>query len=208
MRLNPNGSLDPNFGSSGYFLETVTCLEELGDGTILAAGWFSDAMGTPAYSAGLIRLTSNGHLDSSFIVSTGNVGPALVRTLTVQAGGQLFLGGTFRGLDAENVMLFRHDPTFGFFQIPKIPDSYYWIRLKNNGSWLNNLYFENFLRLNNGEVHLTLSGQGHLGFVLEASENLRNWIPIATNIPPNAGLAWRDESSTNLEKRFYRILNP
>jgi hypothetical protein len=85
------------------------------------------------------------------------------------------------------------------------PDAYFWLRLGFDGDRINDLRFENLVRLDDGVVHLTLAGQGSTGFVVEGSADLRQWFAIATNGPPNAGLAWRDLKATNSNQRFYRV---
>jgi hypothetical protein len=64
------------------------------------------------------------------------------------------------------------------------------------------------VQLEDGSVQLNLSGQPNRAYVLEASEDLEQWIPIATNSAPNGLLIWTDFAATNLNQRFYRALAP
>ena len=206
FRLNSDGSQDMSFPGGTNFSQTVYCLAELPDGKILAGGQFADWNTDPDFYTGLIRLTSSGVRDPTFQLATRTMWPPLfIRTLRVQAGGGLFLGGTFAGYDDEQIALARRDPLFGVAELSRNPDAYHWVQLNPDGGWINDLHFERLVRLNDGTVALSLAGQGRPGFVLEASESLSAWSTIATNVPPNAGLVFRDHSSTNTSKRFYRV---
>jgi hypothetical protein len=64
------------------------------------------------------------------------------------------------------------------------------------------------VRLEDGAVQLLLSGQPNRAYVLEASEDLEFWIPIATNSAPSGVLIWTDFAATNFTHRFYRARSP
>jgi hypothetical protein len=64
------------------------------------------------------------------------------------------------------------------------------------------------VQLEDGAVQLQLSGQPNRAYVLEASEDLESWIPIATNSAPSGVLIWTDFSATNLTQRFFRARLP
>lgn len=42
--------------------------------------------------------------------------------------------------------------------------------------------------LTNGQVQFTFTGESGVGYVIETSEDLQTWIPLSTNMSPNAGV--------------------
>jgi uncharacterized delta-60 repeat protein len=57
-----------------------------------------------------------------------------------------------------------------------------------------------------GAFGFNVAGIGGQTAVIQASTNLVNWIPLATNILGNGPLHFSDPASTNFTKRFYRVL--
>ncbi len=204
--LNIDGTPDPGWKEKTFFGETVFALSELPDGKILAGGQFWNSNPDPSHSIGLIRLFNSGGLDPSFIVSPQPVSLAKrVRTVVMQKTGEIFIGGTFDQMDDEQISLARQNPVFGVAFVSRNPGAYFWLRLRSDGAIVNDLRFDRLVRLDNGVVQLSLSGQAAGGFVLERSEDLRNWKPTATNAAPNSGLVFRDLGSTNAPRQFYRV---
>ena len=58
----------------------------------------------------------------------------------------------------------------------------------------------------NGISEFRLTGTASHGFVLQASTNLANWLPLFTNPTPGTPLNFLDVSSTNFPMRFYRAM--
>lgn len=58
----------------------------------------------------------------------------------------------------------------------------------------------------NGVLSLQLSGMPGKSYVLQASTNLVDWVPLSTNVPPATVLNLLDPSATNFPSRFYRAL--
>ncbi|MDB6111083.1 MAG: hypothetical protein JWR69_2833, partial [Pedosphaera sp.] len=58
----------------------------------------------------------------------------------------------------------------------------------------------------NGVLSLQLSGMPGRSYVLQASTDLVNWVPLSTNVPPATVLNLIDPSATNFPSRFYRAL--
>jgi len=56
--------------------------------------------------------------------------------------------------------------------------------------------------------HFTISWATNTAVVVEASTNLRNWMPIITNMLVNGTVAVRDSYWTNYPQRFYRVRSP
>ena len=62
--------------------------------------------------------------------------------------------------------------------------------------------------LTNGVVHLFFAGTSGQTYVLLASTNLVNWVPVATNIAPSGIFEMTDPDAANFRSRFYRALAP
>jgi uncharacterized delta-60 repeat protein len=134
VRLNPNGTLDPGFGTSGVTTESVGAASQGkvldlvfqpdggGGPRILAAGSISSS---GPFSVGITRLTASGQVDTTFGVNglvtsqTGNFSP---NVLAIQNDGKVVaLGTTF--LSLESALFFSlirinpdgtNDPGFAF----------------------------------------------------------------------------------------------
>jgi uncharacterized delta-60 repeat protein len=98
IRLNSNGSIDSSFVSgTGFGNNEVLSIAVQGDGKILVGGAFNVYSGTTANN--IIRLNSNGSIDSSFSTGTGFNGN--VNTITVQSDGKILVGGSFTTYDGN-----------------------------------------------------------------------------------------------------------
>ncbi len=51
---------------------------------------------------------------------------------------------------------------------------------------------------------LQLSGPAGSNYVIQASADLRNWVPISTNAAPTGSLSYTDAAAVNLPFRYYR----
>ena len=60
--------------------------------------------------------------------------------------------------------------------------------------------------ITNGVFTLQLSGMPGKTFVLQASTNLINWVPISTNVPPATIQTFIDPAVGNFPQRFYRAV--
>jgi len=92
VRLNPNGSLDPTFKTIGTGVSggAIRAIEVVGDKVVLG-GTFTNYNGTSR--RGILRLNSNGSLDTQFLTGTGfNDG---VYAIDAAPGGKLWVGGGF-----------------------------------------------------------------------------------------------------------------
>jgi uncharacterized delta-60 repeat protein len=115
IRLNTNGTLDTTFNigtgiiSSGY-VGTVSKIVVLSSGKILVAGNFTTYNGTARNH--ILRLNSDGSLDTTFTVGTG-FGSA-VSTLTVQSDNKIIAGGgftTYNGTTTNRIARLNADGT-------------------------------------------------------------------------------------------------
>ncbi|HXI70316.1 MAG TPA: chitobiase/beta-hexosaminidase C-terminal domain-containing protein [Verrucomicrobiae bacterium] len=60
--------------------------------------------------------------------------------------------------------------------------------------------------LTNGVVHLFFAGVSGQTYVLQATTNLVDWVPVATNIAPSAIFEMTDPQAAQFQFRFYRTL--
>ncbi len=55
-----------------------------------------------------------------------------------------------------------------------------------------------------GGFKLQLSGPAGSNYVIQASTDLKNWVPISTNAAPTGTVTYTDAAATNLAFRYYR----
>ena len=53
---------------------------------------------------------------------------------------------------------------------------------------------------------LQLSGPTGSNYVIEASTDLKNWVPISTNAAPSGSVSYTDAAAINLPFRYYRAM--
>ena len=122
VRLNADGSLDASFNvgsgvvDDGGAVGTAYAVKVLSNGQILVGGAFQKFNGAPV--AGLVRLDSDGTLDTGF--NAGGAGTGAnnygdgVRGIAVQADGKIVIGGyfsTYNGQPAGAVARLNADGT-------------------------------------------------------------------------------------------------
>ncbi|MHC9539738.1 MAG: carboxypeptidase regulatory-like domain-containing protein [Vulcanimicrobiota bacterium] len=112
-RLNNDGTLDATFnqGGAGISGTGVSSLTVQVDNKILVGGYFASYNGTAC--ACLIRLNSNGKLDTTF--NPGGSGTTgWVSSVAVQNNGMIFIGGWFtsyNGVACKNIARLKNDGT-------------------------------------------------------------------------------------------------
>jgi hypothetical protein len=60
--------------------------------------------------------------------------------------------------------------------------------------------------VSNGVFLVPFSGAPGLSYILQASTNLVNWVPISTNTPGTSPFVLMDPNATNFPRRFYRAV--
>lgn len=103
IRLNSNGTIDTSFISGTGINNQVESISIQNDGKIIVAGWFTNYNGTAV--SNIIRLNSNGSIDSTFSTGTGINGMVYVTTL--QSNGKILVGGDFslyNGTSANSIL--------------------------------------------------------------------------------------------------------
>ncbi|MFA7445205.1 MAG: gliding motility-associated C-terminal domain-containing protein [Flavobacteriaceae bacterium] len=109
-RLNPNGTLDTSFNIGTGFNEWVNVITLQPDGKILIGGVFTTFNGTAQNR--LVRLNSNGTLDTSFDLGTGF--SYAVASIALQPDGKILVGGffaTFNGTTQNTITRLHSDGT-------------------------------------------------------------------------------------------------
>src|SRR5690554_521451 len=99
VRLNANGSLDTSFNIGTGFNNAPETITLQPDGKILVGGRFTDYNGTTQNR--IIRLNSNGSIDTSFSIGTG-FNNNFVRAIVVQPDGKILVGGDFTAYNGTN----------------------------------------------------------------------------------------------------------
>lgn len=89
-RLLTSGGIDASFATGTGFNGSVTAIAVQADGKILVAGNFSQYNGAPC--SGMVRLTSTGALDATFVPGTV---PNSIQRLVVQPDGRILVCGSF-----------------------------------------------------------------------------------------------------------------
>lgn len=97
IRLNSDGTKDMTFNSGfgPYEMTQIYTIKVQSDNKILAGGYFNTQYSglTPVY--GLIRLNSDGDLDTSFITSFNTNEFVTINTVKIQSDGKILVGGNF-----------------------------------------------------------------------------------------------------------------
>lgn len=123
--------------------------------------------------------------------------------------GMIVLSPMARGDGYTNNIYYTHSSTLRTFQeifgvAPFLGDA-------ANATDLSDLFLQfgiqRVVRMSSGAIHLTAVGitPGRTNLV-EASTNLSNWTPIATNVISGTSFTIIDGEAANLERRFYRLL--
>lgn len=90
-RLNPNGSLDPNFNTGAGANSIIMACPVQNDGKIVVAGNFTSFNGIP--SNYITRINPNGSQD--IIFNSGSGASDLIMTSQIQSDGKIIIGGSF-----------------------------------------------------------------------------------------------------------------
>jgi len=96
-RLNPDGSLDPDFNPSADNI--VNCFAVQPDGKILVGGYFQNLSGQ--IRTCIARLYADGTLDTNFAPSISLGGTPFVNALVVQPDGRILVGGQLGLLNGQ-----------------------------------------------------------------------------------------------------------
>jgi uncharacterized delta-60 repeat protein len=187
-RLNQDGSVDGGFqnGMAGADGE-VEALAVQPDGKILMGGFFTSV--NNAHRSGVARLNPDGSLDNAFQNGMAGAEPSAVNALVLQPDGKVVIGGGFtaiNGVSRYRIARLNADGSVDFlFQNGGRPV------LSDAAIQLNHFTFQ-------------ISGSSNQVIVVEASANLLNWFPLATNTLNGTSLLFSDPTPATLPMRVYR----
>lgn len=109
-RLNADGSVDSSFVSGSGFNAEVDLIVRQSDGKLLVAGDFTQYNGVNC--PGLVRLSADGLLETSFVTKLGTGGNDPIRAIAQESDGGILVGGdfsSFNGNAAEGLIRLNTD---------------------------------------------------------------------------------------------------
>jgi uncharacterized delta-60 repeat protein len=114
VRLNSDGTLDTAFttNTGTGFNNTVRSIAIQSDGKILIGGEFTTFNGATVNR--IVRLNSDGTLDTAFTTNTGTGFNNTVRSIAIQSDGKILIGGfftTFDGVTVNRIVRLNADGT-------------------------------------------------------------------------------------------------
>jgi uncharacterized delta-60 repeat protein len=114
IRLNSDGTVDSSFSTGSGFDNFVTSIVQASDGSgdIYVAGYFTRYNGID--SNHIVRLNSDGTVDSSFAVGTGFDSLVLALAPASDNSGDIYVGGTFtsyNGTSSNRIIRLNSDGT-------------------------------------------------------------------------------------------------
>jgi uncharacterized delta-60 repeat protein len=190
-RLNADGSYDTDFRPVVLdYNDPSRSLALQPDGKIIVSASAFYSNGWPQSVGGLVRLRTDGSLDTAFSLGVGlSLAPEQcchspwVHALLIESGGQVLVGGYFgRVHGAER---------FGL------------ARLNGDGRFIRLSAPERTL---NGSTRMTIASQAGFRYVLQRSDNLIDWVPVTTTTATGYELELEDPDGASAAQRFYRAL--
>ncbi len=184
-------------------------------------GWDFVNNGTMELQTGTLHFTGN-HLLNAFSILQFSVGGNAVNsqygrilvpgTSDLQGSCSISLTNGYLPVEGETFTIFNYGSRTGQFTPLTLPTLQYpliWsvdygttsLTLKVQRAHL----LSSPINLGNGQVQLGFNGPSASSAILEASTNLIEWIPLATNAPFNGTFNFLDPQTTGLKSRFYRI---
>src|SRR6185436_12981787 len=109
-RINADGTLDGTFNPGSGASDPVRALARAFNGQLIVAGEFTNFNGLP--QPYIVRLNTNGVVDTNFSFSTGPNGPVLA--MAIQNNGSILIGGQFtsvRGVPRNHIARLNADGT-------------------------------------------------------------------------------------------------
>lgn len=102
IRLNSDGTTDVAFDVGSGFNSRVASIELNSNGKLIVGGWFNSYKGSPC-NLGVVRLETNGDLDSSFVTEGSGLNSpnGSVQCLALQSDGKILAGGWFNQYDGN-----------------------------------------------------------------------------------------------------------
>lgn len=179
-RLNADGSVDSAFVPPTDLNGVVHSVAVQPNGKVVLGGDFTTVGGISRNR--IARLNAGGSLDTAF--NTGTGADSSVYSVALQPDGRVVIGGDFtsvNGVPRNGVARLGGDPpavALARFNLPTV--------------------------LGNRQVELMLNASSGATFAIDASVNLLNWTPLATNTAFGGTLTFTDTNAPTFNTRFYR----
>jgi uncharacterized delta-60 repeat protein len=156
VRLNTNGSVDHSFFMGIAFDNNISTIAIQVDGKILVGGDFTVKTGVT--SAGIMRLNTDGSIDSDFNSGSG-FSDGGINVIKVASNGSIMVGGSFtskyNGSDVNRIVLLNANgvivPNFDIGEGPANA-SVYTVENASDGSWFIGGSFSVFESQNQGRL--------------------------------------------------------
>ncbi|HEV2437361.1 MAG TPA: hypothetical protein VG077_15325 [Verrucomicrobiae bacterium] len=145
--------------------------------------------------------------------SDGGMIGHIFSSLAPQLGQVFFIGDGLAGTGTGSQQIFRVPPTATRLCLG-IPDVHY---DDNSGSFVAVFTIsppgqtpapsiQSVGFMTNGTMQLQLSGLAGESYLVQASTNLLDWVPLGTNMPVATPFYLADPAATNVPVRFYRVM--
>ena len=181
-RLLENGDLDRTFNPNVPSGFSVLAVAVQADGHVIIGGDFNylaDPTCCDRYDRkGIARLSADGSVDTTFDPG-GGVNPINVAALALQPDLKVLIGGgftTYNSINRSGVARIHGD-----LRARIVSASY------------------------DGCMQITVTNQANRTYVIEASTNLTDWVPVATNSPSTKSFNYADTNTAVGPMRIYRI---
>ncbi|WP_417939119.1 calcium-binding protein [Flavobacterium sp. RS13.1] len=201
IRLNSDGSIDMSFNVGTAFNDEIHTMFLQSDGKIILGGEFTDYNGISANR--IIRLDSDGSIDSDFLSGTG-FNNGTVNVIKTDASGNIMLGGSFtdlyNGTDVNRLILLNPDGTIKTdFNAGGGPGSASVFSLENSddGSWYIGGSFSVFDSLNQGKLAKTDASGIHDISYLSAGVGFDNSVLKVLPLPDSNTMVFGNFSRFN-----------
>ena len=169
--------MDTSFTVGDGFDDSVNIIQIQSDGKIIVGGFFSSYSGTSM--SGIVRLNTDGSLDTSFQIGTGLNGGG-VQDIGIQLDGKIVICGGFSEFSGVTSVGLA--------------------RLNSDGSLDTSLYVGN--GFDGGSYALVLQSNGKI--IIGGSSSLYNDIPIGNLVRINSDGSL--DTSLNIQPRFYHTI--
>ena len=184
IRLNTDGLIDTSFVTGTGFNNYVQSIAIQSNGAILVGGQFTDYNGTPANY--IIRLNSDGSIDTSFVYGTGF--DYYVLSIAIQSNGAILVGGQFtdyNGTPANYIIRLNSDGSIdtSFVYGTGFDSLVFSIAIQSNGKILVGGFFTSYDGTGaNNIIRLNTDGSIDTSFVYGTGfDNIINSIAIQSD---------------------------
>jgi len=168
IRLNNNGTIDNSFNIGTGLSSVVRDIKVQTDGKIVIGGDFT--LYNSTWASKIIRLNSDGSLDTTFDLGTGNNFSGSIFCIGIQSDGKIVVGGnfsTFNGENANKIIRLNSDGTKDLtFNIGTgFSHQIYSIAIQSDGKIVVGGFFTTYNGVTaNGIIRLNSDGTNDIGF--------------------------------------------